>query len=541
MYEDVAHVRGSSGGRQRRRVATVSVHPKRFLEGFPRRPHWLISGHGLLPFPVESTHAQLIQGHGLQRESGERIPVSDVRPFRGLRPRPDLASQVAAPPYDVLDAAEARQMAEGNPISFLRVNKAELEFPEDADPHGAEVYDRARANLEAFHRDGVLIQDPSPCFYVYRLTMGGQRQTGLVTATSVDEYDRGLIKKHEHTRPVKVADRATHIQTLDAQVGPVFSTYRSTDPLRDAFGSATSIDPDVSFEVDGVGHELWVVSDAGAVEAFRDGFGALPCLYIADGHHRSEAASEVARRERDANPGLPADAACNFFLNVLFPHDELRILPYNRVVADLAGKSIEAILDEVGGAFEVTPSALPVEPTGHYEYGVYVPGQWYRLRVRDGVVDLSSPDGIDRCGRARRSRSRALAGDHRSSNGLTHRFRRRDPRHERARVPGRLRSRRDRVFHARHDDRSALGRGRRVRRDAAQVDVVRAEASQRYGHPPTLGLGGFAVLILIADAFDAALPNRLAAFGEGDRRRRSPRGGRGSPRPKQDQGHRRVP
>ncbi len=314
--------------------------------------------------------------------------MSEIRPFRGLRPRPDLAREVASPPYDVLSASEARAMAADNPNSFLRVNKAELEFPEGADPHADEVYARAKANLERLESSGVMKRDSTPCLYVYRLTMSGRSQTGLVTLTSVDEYDRGLIKKHEHTRPNKVADRAQHILTLDAQVGPVFSTFRTTEAIRSAFSAITTQPAPCDFTADGVRHELWVVDGTDRIDAFVTGFAALDCLYIADGHHRSEAASVVAARSRDA--GRPGGAHQSF-LNVLFPHDELRILPYNRVVRDTAGKSVAGILEEASGRFEVTETVRAVSPDTLHDFGLYAAGRWYHLRARPGTFDASHP------------------------------------------------------------------------------------------------------------------------------------------------------
>lgn len=260
--------------------------------------------------------------------------MATVRPFRGLRPRPDLAHEIASPPYDVLNSDEARALVRDNPNSFLRVNKPEVDFGPDTDLYSDEVYLRGKENLGRLSDEGLMIRDESPCFYLYRLTWRGRSQTGLVTLTSTEEYDRGVIKKHEHTRPVKVSDRAGHIQTLGAQVGPVFSIFRDDAGIMDIFTSATAGAPAYDFTTeDGVRHEMWVVEDEDTVRGLVDGFARLPAIYIADGHHRSAAASEVARRMREANPAHTGDEYYNFFLNVIFSDRETRILPYNRAVA----------------------------------------------------------------------------------------------------------------------------------------------------------------------------------------------------------------
>lgn len=317
--------------------------------------------------------------------------MSVVRPFRGLRPRPEVASRVASPPYDVLSAKEARALAQNEPLSFLRVNKAELEFGDDVDPHGVEVYARAKENLQKLQREGHLIQDPAPCFYLYRLTWRGRAQTGLVALTSVDEYDRGLIKKHEHTRPAKVEDRAQHIMTLDAQVGPVFSAFRHDPGIELLFGEVTSGAPDVDFSAGDVTHELWVVSDAEPVAKITEAFAALPHLYIADGHHRSEAASRAAKLAAAKNPGHDGTESYNYFLNVLFPDQDLRILSYNRVVNDLGGATVGDLLERAAASYEIRTADGPVDPSRLHEFGVYANGSWARLVAREGSFDASHP------------------------------------------------------------------------------------------------------------------------------------------------------
>ncbi len=267
--------------------------------------------------------------------------MSIVRPFRGLRPKPEYASKLASPPYDVLSSKEARIMAQGNPYSFLRVNKSEIEFDDKVNPYSNEVYLRARLNLENFEKDGIMIRDPRPCFYIYRLTMDNRSQTGLVALTSVEEYDNKKIKKHENTRPEKVNDRANHIDTVGAQVGPIFSTFRYDNAIDQIFKSITNNSAEINFTSDdGIRHELWVVSDQKIIDKIVVAFGQLDCLYIADGHHRSESAAELCHRYKAKNKNHTGNEIYNFFLNVLFPDNELKIMSYNRVVKDLNGLSL---------------------------------------------------------------------------------------------------------------------------------------------------------------------------------------------------------
>jgi uncharacterized protein (DUF1015 family) len=319
--------------------------------------------------------------------------MTTIRPFRGLRPRPDAAREVASPPYDVLSSDEARNLVEENPNSFLRVNKPEVDFPADTDTYSDEVYRRGKENLERLVDDGLMFRDESPCLYLYRLTWRGRSQTGLVALTSTDEYDAGLIKKHEHTRPVKVSDRADHIQTLGAQVGPVFSILRHDLAIEELFAAATSAPPQYDFESDDVRHEMWVVSDEEMIGKLVAAFAALPAIYIADGHHRSAAASEVARRKRERNPGHTGDEHYNFFLNVIFSDHETRILPYNRAVKGLTGLTPEEFLARIEESFAVAPTDGPFEPERPYDFGMYLGGRWYVLTLRDGLADTSDPAG----------------------------------------------------------------------------------------------------------------------------------------------------
>ena len=323
--------------------------------------------------------------------------MSVIRPFRGLRPRPEQAAKVAAPPYDVLSSDEARELVKNNPISFLRVNKPEVDFDTDTSTHSQKVYSRGKKNLQRLIEDGVLCRDDNPCFYLYRLTWQGLNQTGLVALTSTEEYNQGKIKKHEHTRPEKVRDRAAHIRQLNAQVGPVFSIFRRNDQIMNLFSAITADKAVYDFVDEGqVQHELWVVSDDNVIADMVAAFGGLDALYIADGHHRSAAASEVTRLMKEENPNHDGTEPYNFFLNVIFPDDELRILSYNRVVKGFGDKSVAQVLAELNESFEIEPQTGPVDPKQGYHFGAFCMGMWYELTAREGSFNANHPsESID--------------------------------------------------------------------------------------------------------------------------------------------------
>jgi len=320
--------------------------------------------------------------------------MSIVKPFKGLRPKPEYAAKVASPPYDVLSAKEAREMARDNRYSFLRVNKAELEFDDDVDQYSPEVYQRAKDNLNRLIQDEIMIRDEKPCFYLYRLTMAGKSQIGLVALASVEEYDKGLIKKHEHTRPEKVNDRANHISYLEAQVGPVFITFKTNQEIKQLFKNITSEPAPTDFTADdGIRHELWFISDSKSITEITKAFSKLPYMYIADGHHRSQSASEICRRGKEKNPNHTGQEAYNFFLNVIFPADELNILPYNRVVKDLNGLAIEDILKKASVKFDISSRDKEISPKNPHEFGVYAEGKWYLLKAKGGSFNPNDPTG----------------------------------------------------------------------------------------------------------------------------------------------------
>ena len=316
-----------------------------------------------------------------------------LKPFPGIRPDPDLAARLAAPPYDVLSSDEARALAEGNPVSFLHINKPEIDLDPALDPHDPAVYRKGRENLLRFLEQGVLRRDPAACYYVYRQEMAGHRQTGLVAAASLEEYERDLIKKHEHTRPDKEEDRVNHIDVLDAQVGPVFLTYRSRKDIDALMEAAAAGEPVNDFEIDGVRHRFWVIEDAGTIGELRAAFAEVPCLYVADGHHRSAAALRVRDKRRAANPQASGDEPWNFFLAVVFPHDQLQILDYNRVVSDLNGLDEAGFLARLRERFDLreVSGAAEGKPARTHRFGMYLGGRWYVLDVPAGRVDENDP------------------------------------------------------------------------------------------------------------------------------------------------------
>lgn len=315
-----------------------------------------------------------------------------IRPFRAVRPRPDLVEKVAALPYDVMNVAEARSMAAGNPHSFLHISRPEIDLPPDLDPHADEVYTKGYDNLSAALTNGALTQDADPCYYLYRQTMGGFEQTGLVVCSSVDDYQQGIIKKHELTRADKEEDRVRHIDRLDANDEPVFYTYRHDSEISALMGAATIRKPLYDFVTDDrVGHTLWVIDQRDVIERLTELFAGIPVLYVADGHHRSAAASRVRDLRREQNPEHTGTEEYNYFLTVIFPDNEMNIMAYNRVIKDLNGLSLAEFMNRVALMFDVTPVHGPVEPQGKHCFGMYLSGAWYELAARSGTFAEDDP------------------------------------------------------------------------------------------------------------------------------------------------------
>lgn len=303
----------------------------------------------------------------------------DIRPFRGWRPRPDLADRIPSYPYDVVNSDEARELAQGDPDTFLHVVKPEIDLDPGIDPYDDRVYARARENLRGMMADGRLIQDSQPAYYVYRMTMGAHEQTGVVAASAVDDYVEGRIRKHEFTRPEKEDDRVRHMEAVGAHTGPVLLTFHGTPEIERWVEEAVASDPSARFVApDGVGHVLWVVEDPARVEQLRSLFGALSCTYIADGHHRAASAGRVAKTRDRAGQ----------FLTILFPSDRMQILEYNRLVRDLAGLSADEFLDRASEAgFDLSDPGDDREAGGPGHFLAYVgDDRWVRMIAREKVV-----------------------------------------------------------------------------------------------------------------------------------------------------------
>ncbi|MBI3935924.1 MAG: DUF1015 domain-containing protein [Betaproteobacteria bacterium] len=316
-----------------------------------------------------------------------------IRPFAGLRPTPRRAAEVIAPPYDVLSTDEARTRASGKPWSFLHISKPEIDLPAaGTDSYAPRVYAKAAENLSLMLREGILARDPARCYYVYRLIMGEHTQTGLVAAASLAEYDINRIRKHEHTQTDKENDRVRQIEALNAQTGPVMLAYPNSREIDDILGRCSAGAPDAdAIADDGVRHSLWVARDAEIQARLTRAFDAVPALYIADGHHRSAAASRVAAARRAANPRHTGEENYNYFLTVIFPHHQMKILAYNRVAADLNGMDARTFLARVRESFSVEASPTPVKPDRPAEFGLYLAGQWHRLAIHRELIPVNDP------------------------------------------------------------------------------------------------------------------------------------------------------
>jgi uncharacterized protein (DUF1015 family) len=315
-----------------------------------------------------------------------------VRPFNGLRPAKELAEKIASPPYDVLDSDEAREIVKKNPLSFLRVVKPEVDLDPSIDLYDTRVYEQGAFNLRHLMEHGEMIQEKKPVFYFYRQIMGDHAQVGLVATVSAEDYRNNLIKKHEFTRKVKEEDRIRHIETQNAQCGPVFLTYPDVpelDALQQKVCSGT--DPEYDFvSPDGIRHSLWLVSSCDDIKAIEKIFASVPSLYVADGHHRSAAGTIVSERRGSINENHTGKEEYNYFLAVIFPKSQMKIMAYNRAVTDLNGYSEEELLERIREAFDVTESADP-SPDSRLKYSMYLGGKWYGLQPRTGSYPAADP------------------------------------------------------------------------------------------------------------------------------------------------------
>ncbi|MFZ1072500.1 MAG: DUF1015 family protein [Verrucomicrobiia bacterium] len=313
-----------------------------------------------------------------------RRQMAAVKPFAAVRPKPELAEKICELPYDVMSSEEARQMAAGNPLSFLHVSKPEIDLPKEMNPYAPEVYAKGRENFQKLIHDGALKQDAQPCYYLYRQIMGGHSQAGLVAAVGCEDYLEGVIKKHEFTRPDKEDDRVRHIEALDSQTGPVSLAFRATKAVDEFIAKKISENPDVDFTAkDGVRHTSWTVGGANEIQFIETEFAKVPAYYIADGHHRSAAAARIFQSRNGAgNSGQ--------FLAVIFPHDRMQILPYNRVLKDLNGWSPEQLQEILGTVFAVDPNGTPA-PRRNHEIGLYLRGKWHTLVFRQKLLETDDP------------------------------------------------------------------------------------------------------------------------------------------------------
>jgi uncharacterized protein (DUF1015 family) len=314
-----------------------------------------------------------------------------IRPFKALRPEAQHAKNVAARPYDVLNSKEAKLEAENNPNSFLHVTKSEIDLPEDTDIHSQKVYDKAKDNLDAFISRKILFHESKACYYVYQLIMNGRSQTGLVCGSSIDDYEKDLIKKHEFTRPEKELDRINHMKTIGAQTGNVFLAYKNVDEI-DAIIDNWKKEKKPVYDFiasDDIQHSIWIINDDKTIDQITDIFKTkVPCTYIADGHHRAASAAKVRKALGDK-----ATAEADYFLTTLFPSNQLHIMDYNRVVKDLNGLSVEELLKKLEKSFIISTTQKAFSPIALHEFGMYVGGNWYKLTSRKGTY-TEDPIGI---------------------------------------------------------------------------------------------------------------------------------------------------
>jgi uncharacterized protein (DUF1015 family) len=318
--------------------------------------------------------------------------MAKISPFRALRPAAELAPRVASRPYDVLNSKEAKVEAQGNPYSFLHITKSEIDLPDSVDIHSSEVYEKAKQNLDAFIQRNVLFRESKPCYYIYELVMNGRSQTGLVCASSLDDYENDIIKKHEFTRPEKEEDRINHIKTTGAQTGNVFLAYRNVEAI-DNLLSQWKRDRNAVYNFaadDSIQHTIWVINDSASISQITSLFEEeVPNTYIADGHHRAASAAKV----RAALNGKVTEEA-NYFLTTLFPASQLHIMDYNRVVKDLNNLTVQEFLDEVGKNFDIEKTGEnEVKPAALHQFGLYIDNNWYQLTAKEGTYS-NDPIGV---------------------------------------------------------------------------------------------------------------------------------------------------
>lgn len=319
-----------------------------------------------------------------------------IRKFKAIRPTSEMAEAVAALPYDVVNSEEAREMTKDKPYSFLHVDKAEIDLPVDTDIYSPQVYAKAKENLDKLVSDGILVQDNKPMLYVYELTMDGRSQTGLVACTSIDEYLNGIIKKHELTREDKEQDRIRHVDICNANTGPIFLAYRTVDEISAIIENVKKNAPVYDFTAeDGIKHRAWVIDNDETANKLIELFKAVPNLYIADGHHRNASAAKVGLKRRAEHPDYTGDEEFNYYLAVIFPSDQLKIMDYNRVVKDLNGMTSEEFMNKLAEKFDIHEADGRAKPEKQYDFGMYLDKKWYMLTAKENLCVNDAVAGLD--------------------------------------------------------------------------------------------------------------------------------------------------
>lgn len=323
--------------------------------------------------------------------------MANVKPFICIRPEESVAHRVAALPYDVYNREEACEVVAKEELSFLRIDRAETQFDASVDTYDERVYAKAKELLEGMIENGTFVTDTDECYYIYELTMDGRTQTGLVACASIDDYANNVIKKHENTRADKEADRIHHVDTCNAQTGPIFLAYRANQVIRTIMNRVKTEKALYDFVADdGISHKVWKIAAKEDITAIRDAFDKIDSIYIADGHHRAASAVKVGFKRREENPGYKGDEEFNFFLSVLFADEELMIMPYNRVVKDLNGHSPVEFLDLISKSFDVEKvGSEPYAPTAKGTVGMYLNDEWYKLTAKDEIKSADPVDGLD--------------------------------------------------------------------------------------------------------------------------------------------------
>ena len=319
-----------------------------------------------------------------------------VRPFKSIRPNQEVVSKVAALPYDVYNRKEACEVVAKEPMSFLAIDRAETQFPAEVSTYAPEVYDKARQMLDEAIEQGIFVTDEKAYYYIYELTMNGKSQTGIVACSSIDDYQNNIIKKHENTREEKEQDRIRHVDTTNAHTGPIFLAYRAVDAINEVVDRVKKEEALYDFTCDdGVRHAVWIIKDDSDAKIISEAFSNVPCTYIADGHHRCASAVKVGLKRRAENPGYTGDEEFNFFLSVLFPDEQLYIMPYNRTVKDLNGYTKDEFMAVIGEKFTIETREAAVEPEEKGTFGMYLDKQWYLLTAKAEILSDDPVQGLD--------------------------------------------------------------------------------------------------------------------------------------------------